>query len=178
MKKVIRLTESDLMRLVKRVVKESQPKRKINEGIGTALLVLTGVGVIYLGRQLKKFMNKAAQFLPTASLGMFVKTIEKIENETIEGKVVVEQRDNFITIMIIREGEVFDSLTLDMDNNEIFSGHGVAKGKKPDWTDRIVPMTLPKDADDDMVEELEKIQNALVDNILTIVDKYSKPISK
>jgi hypothetical protein len=31
MKKVMRLTEGDLMRLVKRVIKESQSKRKINE---------------------------------------------------------------------------------------------------------------------------------------------------
>jgi hypothetical protein len=66
MKKIVRLTESDLSRLVKRVISENN--KTINEGMGTALLILGGMGLAYLVHRLKKFLDKVGRYLPSANL--------------------------------------------------------------------------------------------------------------
>jgi hypothetical protein len=142
MKKVIRLTERDLTRIVKQVISESQ-KKPINEGIGTGLLVLTGVGLFYLGRKLKKFIDKYGKYMSSVQLGAFLGKIKSIEDGKEVGKVVVKENGQYTYLAIVIDGEVFDSLTIDVENDTIYSGHK----KEPKQSDAILPRVLPYDAD-------------------------------
>jgi len=170
MKRIVRLTENDLTRIVKRVIKENK-KQPLNEGIGTALLVLTGVGVLYLGRKLKKFIDKYGKFLSSVQLSTFLNKIKSIEDGKEEGKVLVRETEQYTYLAIVINGQVFDSLTIDMKNDEIYSGHK----KQPKWDDKILPRTLPYDADTENIEEIREAEEILVDEILGIVAKYGKP---
>lgn len=168
MKKVVRLTESDLARIVKRVINEQ--KKPINEGIGTALLVLTGAGVFYLGRKLKKFIDKYGKFISSAQLALFLSKIKAIEDGKEKGKVVVKENGPYTVIGIVIDGQVFDSLTIDVENDRIYSGHN----KEPRRSDLIIPRVLPYDADTEDIEEIRQAEEELADEILKIIAKYGK----
>jgi len=174
MKKTIRLTESDLMRIVKRVINE-QSKPIVKEGVGTGILVLTGVGLLYLGRKIKKFIDKTAKFMPSVTLGAFLSKIKSIEDGKVDGKVLVKDKGNYKIIAIIIDGKVFDSLTIDMENDEIFSGHKGLDEKGPSQSDRVVPMTMPRDADQGDIEEIKAMEEELVNQILSVIDRYGEP---
>lgn len=169
MKKVIRLTENDLTRIVRRVIKENK-KQNLNEGIGTALLVLTGAGVFYLGRKIKRFVDKYGKYLPSLQLGGFLSKVKSIEDGKEDGKIVVKEEDGYTFIGIVINGKVFDSLTIDLENDSIYSGHS----KQPKQSDLIIPKTLPNDADTEMVEELRQAEELLVHGVLEIITKYGK----
>lgn len=171
MKKTIKLTESDLTNLVKRIIKESKPKRKISEGIGTVLLVLTGTGLFYLGRKIKKFIDKTAKYMSSVTLGAFLSKIKSIEDGEQEGKVVVKDKGNYKIIAIIIDEKVFDSMTVDLENDEIYRGHST----EPKRSDKIIPMELPVDADTEDIEEIKMLEEELINGILFVIDKYGKP---
>lgn len=170
-KKVIRLTESDLMRLVKRVIKENK-KQKLNEGIGTVLLVLTGAGIFYLGRKLKKFIDKYGKLTTTFRLGAFLGKLKAIEDGKEDGKIVVKESGNRRILAAVIDGKVFDSITIDLETDEIYSGHK----KELNRGDKIFPMELPFDADTKDIDEIRVGEELLIDEILEIIAKYGKPI--
>jgi hypothetical protein len=169
MKKVIRLTERDLTRIVKQVISESQ-KKPINEGIGTGLLVLTGVGLFYLGRKLKKFIDKYGKYMSSVQLGAFLGKIKSIEDGKEVGKVVVKENGQYTYLAIVIDGQVFDSLTIDVENDTIYSGHK----KEPKQSDAILPKVLPYDADTEDIEEIKQAEEVLADEILGLIVKYGK----
>ena len=173
MKKIIRLTENDLTRIVRRVIKENK-NQNLNEGLGTALLVLTGAGVFYLGRKIKKFIDKYAKYLPSVQLSGFLSKIKSIEGGEEEGKVVVKEEDGYTFIAIVIDGKVVDSLTIDTVNDSIYSGHN----KQPKTSNMIIPRQLPIDADTENIEELKQVEAVLVDSILEIILKYGKKKDK
>lgn len=92
MKRTVRLTESDLSRLVRRIINESKidKKRSLKEGIGTGILILSGLGVLYLGRKIKKFIDNYGKYFSSVQLGSFLSKIESIESGREDGKVVVK----------------------------------------------------------------------------------------
>jgi hypothetical protein len=169
MKKIVRLTESDLTRIVKRVIKENK-KQPVNEGIGTGLLVLTGVGVLYLGRKLKKFIDNYGKYFSTVQLSLFLSQIKKIEDGGVDAKIVVKEKGKYTYIGIVIDGSLFDALTIDMENDEIYSGNK----KEPKLEDRILPRTLPYNANTENIEEIREAEEILVDEILGIIAKYGK----
>jgi hypothetical protein len=169
MKKVIRLTERDLTRIVKQVISESQ-KKPINEGIGTGLLVLTGVGLFYLGKKLKKFIDKYGKYMSSVQLGAFLGKIKSIEDGKEVGKVVVKENGQYTYLAIVIDGEVFDSLTIDVENDTIYSGHN----KEPKQSDAILPRVLPYDADTEDIEAIRQAEEVLADEILGLIVKYGK----
>ena len=174
MKKVIRLTESDLTRIVKRVIMENTSqgkKQKMNEGIGTGLLILGGIGVVYLGRKLKKFIKKYGKYFPMGELSSFLTKIKMIEDGEENGKVVIKDYGNYKSIAIIINGKVFDSLTIDMENETIYRGHST----NPKQSDIIIPRQLPYDADTEDIEEIRQVEDELIDSILSIIVKYGEP---
>ena len=169
MARIVRLTESDLSRIVKRVINEDK-RKNLNEGIGTALLVLTGAGLFYLGRKLKKFIDKYAKFMTSAQLGLFLSKVMAIENGEENGKIIVKKSGNYTFIGLVIDGKVFDSLTIDMENDSIYHGHN----KEPKKSDMIIPRTLPYDADTEDMEEIKQAEAVLVDSILEIISKHGK----
>ncbi len=173
MKKVIRLTENDLAKLVKRVINENK-KQNMNEGLGTALLVLTGAGVFYLGRKIKQFIDKYGKYFPSAYLVAFLSKVESIEDGKENGKIVVKEDGNYTFIGIVIDGKVFDALTIDLENDSIYSGYN----KQPKQSDMIIPKTLPYDADTENIEELRHAEESLVDSVLEIITKYGKKKDK
>ena len=168
-RKVIRLSESDLTRIVKKVIQENN-KQNLNEGIGTALLVLTGGGLFYLGRKLKKFIDKYGKYISSVQLGTFLGKIKSIEDGKEEGKVLVKERGGYTYLAIVVDGQVFDSLTIDVENDTIYSGHR----KEPKQSDMILPRVLPYDSDTEDIEEIRHAEEVLVDEILEIIAKYGK----
>jgi hypothetical protein len=173
MKRIVRLTEADLTRIVRRVISEDK-RKKLNEGIGTGLLVLSGIGVLYLGRKLKKFIDKYAKFMTSARLGLFLSKVNEIEDGKEDGKIVVKESGDYKFIYIVIDGEVFDSITIDMENDSIYGGHS----KKPKKSDMIIPKVLPYDADTKDMEKIEQAEEVLVDSILGIISKYAKKTSE
>jgi len=169
MRKIIKLTESDLTRIVKRVMNEDK-KQNLNEGIGTALLVLTGAGLFYLGRKLKKFIDKYGKYISSVQLGAFLGKIKSIEDGKEEGKVLVKEKGQYTYLAIVVGGQVFDSLTIDVENDTIYSGHR----KEPKQSDMILPRVLPYDADTEDIEEIRQAEEDLADEILEIIAKYGK----
>lgn len=177
MKKVIRLTESDLMRMVKRVINEqrkTKPKRRINEGIGTAVLLLTGAGLFYLGRKIKKFIDRTAKYMPSVSLNAFLSKIKSIEEGKENGEVKVKKKGNYIGIAIIKYDDIFDSITVDMENNEIYRGLGAWGSRGLKISDRIIPMSLPPDADKSDMEFVETMEEELINGIMSVIANYSE----
>ena len=169
MKRIVKLTESDLTRIVRRVIKENK-KQPVNEGIGTALLVLTGAGLFYLGRKLKKFIDKYGKYISSVQLGAFLGKIKSIEDGKEEGKVIVKEKGQYTYLAIVVDGQVFDSLTIDVENDTIYSGHR----KEPKQSDMILPRVLPYDADTEDIEEIRQAEEILADEILEIIAKYGK----
>jgi hypothetical protein len=149
-------------------------RKSINEGFGTALLVLTGVGILYLGRKLKTFIDKYGKYLSSVQLGAFLSKIQSIEDGKEEGKVIVKQMERYTYLAIVIGGEVFDSLTIDMENDSIYSGHK----KEPKQSDLILPRVLPRDADTKDIEEIKEAEEILVGEILSIITKYGKNENK
>lgn len=166
-KKVIRLTERDLTRIVKRVIKENK-RQNLNEGIGTGLLVLSGIGVLFLARKLKKFIDKYGKFMSLTQLTLFLSKVKAIEEGKEDGKIVVKESGNYKYIAIVVDNEVFDSLTIDVENDTIYRGHS----KTPKQSDAIIPRTLPYDADTSDIEEVREAEEELVDVLLNIIVKY------
>jgi len=173
MKKIIRLTESDLIQIVKRVINDDK-RKNLNEGIGTGLLVLSGIGVLYLGRKLKKFIDKYGKFMTSARLGLFLSKINQIEDGKEDGKIVVKESGDYKFIYIVIDGKVFDSITIDMENDSIYGGHN----KKPKKSDMIIPKVLPYDADTKDMEKIEQAEEVLVDSILGVIAKHAKKTSE
>ena len=145
-------------------------EKTINEGLGTGLLVLTGIGVLYLGRKIKKFVDKYAKFLPSAGLSLFLSKIKSIEEGKQGGEILVREKGPYTYLLIKIDGEIFDSMTIDMENDEIYSGHKV----NPRPQDRIIPMTLPKDSDDQFRKEVEASEELLVNELIQIIARYSE----
>lgn len=172
MKKIIRLTESDLTNIVKRVIQENK-KQNLNEGIGTAILVLTGVGVLYLVRKLKKFVEKYGKYVPLARITPFLTLAEKIGKGEDEGEIIVKEKGNMIVVAIKRNEKYFDGFTLDMKHDMVYMGTKAFRGKMK-RTDLIVPFNLPKNAPDEDAEEIKKAEELLVDSLLEIIAKYGK----
>ncbi len=176
MKKIVRLTESDLVRLVKRVINENNSQ--INEGIGTVLLILGGVGIAYLVHRLKRFLDKVGRYLPSANLLGFLNTIKKIESGEMEGEVVVKSKDDYKFIVIAKDKKIVDGMTINMYTGEIFNGLVDAwSGREPKVSDRIVPIQLPSamKGNDEEMEVLKRAEEELVDGIMKILAKYTKP---
>jgi hypothetical protein len=174
MARIVRLTESDLARIVKRVIRENKTKNKpVNEGIGTAVLVLTGAGLFYLGRKLKRFIDMYGKYFSSAQLVLFLDKIKRIEDEDSEekGEVRVKEIGQYTYLAIVVDGDIFDSLTIDMESNTIYSGHN----KEPKQSDMIIPKVLPYDADTENIEKIKELEEQLVDEILEIIVKYAKP---
>ena len=169
MKKIVRLTESDLTRIVKRIIEENK-KQNLREGIGTGLLVLTGVGVFYLARKLKKFIDKYGKDFASTRLVLLLSKVKAIEDGRSEGEIVVKESDDYIYILIKEGNQVFDSITIDMVNGRIYNGHS----KKPKASDMFLPKSLPASADTENMEEIEEAENELVNSILDIVERYGK----
>ena len=173
MKKIVRLTEIDLVRLVKRVINENDSQ--INEGIGTVLLILGGVGIAYLVHRLKRFLDKVGRYLPSANLLGFLNTIKKIESGEMEGEVVVKSNK---FIVIAKDKKIVDGMTINMYTGEIFNGLIDAwSGREPKVSDRIVPIQLPSamKGNDEEMEVLKRAEEELVDGIMKILAKYTKP---
>ena len=171
-KKVIRLTESDLTRIVKRVIQENK-KQNLNEGIGTGLLVLTGVGALYLVRKLKKFVDKYGKYVPMARITPFLVVAQKITDGEEEGEIVVKEKGNMTVVAIKKDGRVFDAFTLDMKHDMVYTGTKAFNGKMK-RSDLIVPMTLPKDADTKHLDKIKEAEEELVNSLLEIIAKYGK----
>jgi len=172
MGRIVRLTERDLTRLVRQVIKENK-KQPVNEGIGTALLVLTGAGLFYLGRKLKRFIDKYGKHFSSIQLGLFLDKIKRIEDKDSEenGEVRVKEIGQYTYLAIVVDGDIFDSLTIDMESYTIYSGHN----KEPKQSDMIIPKVLPYDADTENIEKIKELEEQLVDEILEIIVKYAKP---
>ena len=149
---------------------EKKHKKLLKEGIGTGILILTGIGVAYLGRKIKNFVDKYAKYLSSVQLISFLSKIKSIEGGEEEGKVVVKEDGNYTFITIVIDGKVFDSLTIDTVNDSIYSGHN----KQPKTSDMIIPRQLPYDADTENMEEIKQAEQILVDSILEIIIKYGK----
>jgi hypothetical protein len=174
MRRTVRLTESDLARIVKRVIRENKTKNKpVNEGIGTAVLVLTGAGLFYLGRKLKRFIDMYGKYFSSAQLVLFLDKIKRIEDEDSEekGEVRVKEIGQYTYLAIVVDGDIFDSLTIDMESTTIYSGHN----KEPKQSDMIIPRVLPSDADTENIEKIKELEEQFVGEILDIIVKYSKP---
>jgi hypothetical protein len=176
MKKIVRLTESDLTKLVRRVIIENN--KSINEGMGTALLILGGMGLAYLVHRLKKFLDKVGRYLPSANLVGFLNKVKQIENGDIEGEVVVKSKDDYKFIAIVQDKKIIDGLTINMYSGEIFDGIKDAwYGREPKVSDRIVPVELPSAArgSEEEMEMLKRAEEELVDGIMKLLAKYAKP---
>jgi hypothetical protein len=176
MKKIVRLTESDLSRLVKRVISENN--KTINEGMGTALLILGGMGLAYLVHRLKKFLDKVGRYLPSANLVGFLNKVKKVESGEIDGEVVVKSKGDYKFIVIAQDKKIIDGLTINMYTGEIFDGIKHAwTGKEPSVSDRIVPVELPSAmrGSEEEMETLKRAEEELVDGIMKLLAKYTKP---
>jgi hypothetical protein len=147
----------------------------VKEGLGTFFLVLSGIGVIYLARKIKKFIDKVGVFLPSVQLKSFLNKIEEIEISK-EGEIIVKERGNLKIIAIKIDGKVFDSLTVNTDNSEVYMGNSFKKDKdgEPILDNRIVPMVLPKNANTEEVKKIKEIEEDLVTDLLSVISKYSK----
>jgi hypothetical protein len=86
------------------------------------------------------------------------------------GKVVVKENGQYTYLAIVIDGEVFDSLTIDVENDTIYSGHN----KEPKQSDAILPRVLPYDADTEDIEEIRQAEEVLADEILGLIIKYGK----
>ena len=166
------------MRLVKKVINEENKKQKLNEGVG-AVLGIAAVGALgFALYKLKKFIDKYAKFGPTISLAPFLSKIKQIEEEGSESKykVIVKEKDNYKIIAIVEgDGRVFDSLTVDVQNDEIYRNHDVLKDKEPKLSDRVIPMEMPADADRENMDEISQIEDELINGVLMAITKHSKP---
>lgn len=172
-RKVIRLTELDLTRIVKRVIQENK-KQNLNEGLGTGLLVLTGVGALYLVRKLKKFVDRYGKYVPMARITPFLAKAKKIiDGDDEEGEIVVTENKNMTVVAIKKDGKIFDAFTLDMKHDMVYDGTKAFFGTLRK-SDLIVPMTLPKDADTEHLDEIKEAEEELVNGLLEIIAKYGK----
>jgi hypothetical protein len=146
----------------------SGKKKVIKEGIGTTIFILTVVGIGYLVRKLKKFLDKFGAFIPSTGVITFMSAIKKIEKGEREGEVVVTKNGKYVVIDIIENGESFDSLTIDMYEDMIYSG------KHPNSNNLIIPIEFPDDVSDDDYNKARQIEEDLVKEILEIVARYSE----
>jgi len=175
-RKIVKLTESDLARIVKRVTQENN-KQNLNEGIGTGFLILTGAGVLYLVRKIKKFIDKYGKFVSMARLAPFLAKAKKIADGDEEGEIVVKEKGNMTVVAIRKDGEIFDAFTLDMKHDMVYAGTKAFNGNMK-RSDIIVPMTLPKDADTEDLDKIKEAEEELVDSLLEIIAKYGKKKDK
>lgn len=142
----------------------------VNEGIiGTTLLTLGGLGVVYLARKVKKFLDAVSIFGPAIRLAPFKKKIENIENSTDGGEVIIKNKDGVYAIIIKDDkGSVVDYLVLDRNENKLYDDDKMSQV--------IIPAKLiPKIAkDEEATAEIRKMENELLEDFVKIIEKYSK----
>lgn len=177
MGKIIKLTEIDLTKLVKKIIKE-ESKKTITEGIGTGLLILGGVGLIYLGKKLKNFIETVSPLMPSLRLQPFLNKIKMIESGEIEGNVLVKQKNNYVFLAIFIDHKYFDGITLDIDKNEIYSNVDAMKSGEVSGSDKIFPMARLRKMDDDEIEMVDAAEEKLINDILEIIYNYSEKNNK
>ena len=96
----------------------------------------------------------------------------------MEGEVVVKSKDDYKFIVIAKDKKIVDGMTINMYTGEIFNGLIDAwSGREPKVSDRIVPIQLPSamKGNDEEMELLKRAEEELVDGIMKILAKYTKP---
>ena len=140
---------------------------KVNEGfIGTTLLVLTGLGVFYIARKIKRFLDKISLILPLVKIAPFKKVIDNINDNT---QVLVENENGIYTITIKDENNnEFDSLVLDIDKRIVYLNK--------EMKEIIIPTPIsPKYKNNEkIVAEVRKLEDNLIEGIIEIINKHSK----
>ena len=174
MSKEMRILMNDFSKKLSSINENTENPKKI---IKESILGIAAVGALALVvYKIKKFVDKFAKFGPTISLAPFLSKIKSIENEEdSQYKIVVKDNNDYKVIAIVeKNGKVFDSLSVDVVNDEIYRGHDILKGKKPNISDRIIPMQMPTDANTENMEEINRIEDELVNELLEAIAKYTK----
>ncbi len=133
--------------------------------IGLIVLVIIFL-VIY---SIKRFLDNYGKFLPSSLLIMFIQRVREIESIG-DGKVIINVDGDYHNIILVRGGDVIDSIAVNIGGNRIYSG--VVKGDKADWTDIILPMTLPIGSNMDKIDEIRELEDKLVGEIMEIIVRY------
>ena len=132
--------------------------------IGLIVLVILFL-VIY---SIKRFLDNYGKFLPSSLLIMFIQRVKEIEFG--DGQVIINVDGDYHNIILVRNGEVIDSIAVNIGGDRIYSG--VVKDNKADWTDIILPMTLPIGSNMDKIDEIRELEDKLVGEIMEIIVRY------
>lgn len=87
MKKVIRLTESDLIRLVKRVINEQNPRTYVDEVVPRPIVVLNTKNTFYTKNQWDKNNKGFYGFGNIKSSNQFISVTNTFDGKTVKSKV-------------------------------------------------------------------------------------------
>ena len=132
--------------------------------IGLIVLIIIFL-VIY---SIKRFLDNYGKFLPSSLLIMFIQRVREIESG--DGQVIINVDGDYHNIILVRNGEVIDSIAVNIGGDRIYSG--VVKGNKADWTDIILPMTLPIGSNMDKIDEIRELEDKLVGEIMEIIVRH------
>ena len=141
--------------------------KEINEEwIGTTLLILSALGIGYLVRKVRKFLSNFSGLLPMTKLVLFINKIEQLEKGEFDGEVIIsEDEPREFSIIINKDGVVFDSITIDRYNDIVYNGTGTKRSK-------IIPFAIPKEQKE-MEDDIRKGESELIEALVSIIKKYS-----
>lgn len=152
-------------KLEKRFIFES--KEKLYEGLGMTLLILTGLGLFYLTKNIKQFISKFKNSDSYFYLKDFFMDLHLIEKGSVDGKIIIKKNNHDYKIIIEIEGNEKSSIFVDTLENKIYK----------DESKNILILPEESFGDETTDKQLRLVQNHFIDRIIKIIGEYSKKIN-
>ena len=67
----------------------------------------------------------------------------------------------------MKDNNIVDSISVDIKNSKVYSG--IVDSNSPNWSDVLIPVSLPYNSDSKTVDEIRLIEDSLVDEIMQIL---------
>lgn len=159
MKRLI-ITEEERKRIL-----NLHEKKKINEGLGMTLLILTGLGIFNLIRIIRKFFLNIDSKIPNIDIvHEFLHKLYSIEEGRMNGKVYVEVIDGDYLIKIETEKDGDSKMLVDSRKQTIYS----------DETKSLQILPVKLEDGKKLEDSTRAFQNGFINAIVKVVNKYGE----
>jgi len=132
----------------------------------TLIFVIVLIVILFLIYKFVNFLTTHGKFIPSSLVILFVDKVKKIQDGE-DGKVIVKTLGDFKVIVIMKDNNIVDSISVDIKNSKVYSG--IVDSNSPNWSDVLIPVSLPYNSDSKTVDEIRLIEDSLVDEIMQIL---------
>jgi hypothetical protein len=135
----------------------------------TLIFVIILLIILFVIYKFFKFLSTGGLYIPSSLVVSFLNEVKKIESVG-NGEVIVKTMGDFKIIVLMKDSNILDSISVDMKDNKVYSG--IVSDNSPNWSDILIPVRLPYNTSEKTVDEIRTIEDSMVDEIIKIIVTY------